>query len=345
LVAFLSGRPKPDEEPAEPEKRKRRRIDEDEEDKEIEQVWLINPFGGEPWPLTEGKRSVRAFEWAGRDSLLFTAQEERSLYEIEKKEKKDTSVVVEDEPHEPPVRLFRITVEDKKVTRVTDNEDRITAFWVAPDGRRVVTVHERSLRYTYDNKIKPGVFLYDLEKGDRRQLFQETKFNIHQVVWARDGNSFYAANQSTTHPQYVMATVMELFHHDIAAQRTVKVDLDWDAVWPRSSAGQLSAGAARRTMVSCPAGRRPGSVRAIPPRWRGWKRGGSPATTCFAQDLRRWRGHGSHPQPLRAGGSATTAKRCSTPPRLRAGRRSGIAAGSKTTASPALAASRTATST
>jgi dipeptidyl aminopeptidase/acylaminoacyl peptidase len=236
-IAFLSGRPKPDEEPAEAAKRRHRRAEEDEE-KDVDQIWLINPFGGEPWPLTEGKRGVRAFEWADRDSLLFSAQEERSLYEIEKKKRKDTSNVVEDERHEPPVRLFRVDIEDKKITRVTDNEDRITAFFPSPDGRQAVTIHERSLRYTYDNRVKPAVFLYDLEKRDRLQLFTETKYNIHQVVWARDGKSFYAANQSTSHPQYVMATVMELLHHDVASRRTVKVDLDWE----RGLAAEFSDG-------------------------------------------------------------------------------------------------------
>lgn len=237
-IAFLTARAKPDEEPVEAKKKKRRRAD-DAEEEDHEQIWLINPFGGEPWPLTESRRDIRAFAWADDDSLLFLAQEDPTLRETTlEKEKQDATHVVEDETNEPPVRLFRIEVESGKVTRITDNTDRIQSFFLSPDGRRAVTIHERSLRYTYDHKVKPHVYLYDLEKGGRQQLFQESKFNIHQVVWARDGKSFYAANQFTTHPQYVMATVLDLYHHDVGTGRTVKVDLEWE----RGLAAEFSDG-------------------------------------------------------------------------------------------------------
>src|SRR5262249_12664781 len=159
------------------------------------QLWLIDPFGGEPWPLTEFPRGVSSFDWAGSDSLVFAAQEEASYRESTlKDEKKDTAIVVEDEKTEPPARLFRGTVKSKKVTRLTDNEDRIESVVVSPDGRRAVMIHNRSLRFTYDNKVKPTVFLMDLENGVRQQIFADPKFNISRVRWAPDGKGFYTTN-------------------------------------------------------------------------------------------------------------------------------------------------------
>ncbi|HZY90894.1 MAG TPA: hypothetical protein VFE78_39085, partial [Gemmataceae bacterium] len=168
LLAFLSARAAPGAKAG--------------EDKDKAQIWLLNPTGGEPWPLTESARAVLHYAWAGPDALVFVAQEEATLRETTlKDEKKDTTVVVEDERHEPPARLFKVAVESKKVTRLTDNRDRIESLAVSPDGKRAVTTHSRSLRYTFDNKVKPVVLLTDLEGGDRKQIFAGPKLNISRV--------------------------------------------------------------------------------------------------------------------------------------------------------------------
>lgn len=219
LIAFITTRPNPKAKPdpaATP----------DEEPKP--QLWLIYPFGGEAWPLTEFSRGVTSFEWADPDTIIFAAQEEPTFYENAIKEKKDTSLVVEDEQHAPPVRLFKITVKDKKFTRITDNVDRIQYFSLSPDGTKAVTIHDRSLRYIYDNRIKPLVFLYDLAKGDRKQIFSEAKFNVRDAEWARDGKGFYIINDYTTHPEYLMATVSHLYYYDLASGSPSQVDLQWE---------------------------------------------------------------------------------------------------------------------
>ncbi len=217
LIAFITTRPdakaKPDAKPA---------------DEPKPQVWLINPFGGEPWALTSFARGVTGFEWADADTIIFAAQEDPSLYENNIKEKKDTSVLVEDEEHAPPVRLFRFSVKAKKLTRLTDNSDRIQAFALSPDGAKAVTIHNRSLRYVYDEKIKPAVFLYDLNTGERRQIFNDPKLNLGQVKWARDGLGFYAESALSNHPQYLSATISVMYYYDLRSGTPVKVDLGWE---------------------------------------------------------------------------------------------------------------------
>src|SRR5215475_8129595 len=61
------------------------------------QIWLINPHGGEPWPLTEFARAPHQVDWLDNDTLIFSAQEDASLFEQEAKKKKDDSQVVDDE--------------------------------------------------------------------------------------------------------------------------------------------------------------------------------------------------------------------------------------------------------
>src|SRR5262249_21602154 len=130
------------------------------------QVWLINPFGGEPWKVTSRPRGILKFEWAGPDTLIFAT---RDPVKKEDDDGKDTTIVVDDEANEPPVRLFQLSPKTRDVKCLTDNRDRISDFSLSPDGQRAVTLHDRSLRYDYDNEIKPIYFLYDLQTGERKQ--------------------------------------------------------------------------------------------------------------------------------------------------------------------------------
>src|SRR5262249_51506946 len=106
-----------------------------------------------------------------------------------------------------------------------DNKDRIQSLAVSPDGKRAVTIHERSLSYTFDHKVKPAAFLYDLDKAESKQVFEGK--NIQTVHWQPDGKGFYAVNAFTNHPRYLIAYILELFHFDVASGQSTKVALDW----------------------------------------------------------------------------------------------------------------------
>src|SRR5205823_1057054 len=144
------------------------------------------------------------FAWAGPDAIVFLATEDPTLYEKTlKDDKKDDSSVVDDEKHEPPSRLFRIDLESKKVTRLTENTNRILNFAISPDGKKLLTIHSRSLSYEYDNKLKPIVFFHDLEKKEKKQVFKDPKHNIGSMRWTPDGKDVYVTSQFTTSPRYV----------------------------------------------------------------------------------------------------------------------------------------------
>src|SRR5205085_5006082 len=135
------------------------------------QLWLFNPFGGEPWNLTNFERGVTNYEWLDDDTILFIAPEDATNYEATIKEKKDASIVVEDEEHAPPVRLFKFSLKARKVTRLSSNNDWIQSFEISRDGSKVLALHSRSLRYVYDQEVKPAVYLHDLKAGTSKQLF------------------------------------------------------------------------------------------------------------------------------------------------------------------------------
>jgi dipeptidyl aminopeptidase/acylaminoacyl peptidase len=124
-IAFLNSKPLPGNKP----------------DAAKMQIWLISSRGGEAYPLTELARAPRQMEWLDKNTLIYSAEEDPALYEQEQKRKKDDSEVIEDVEHASPVRLYKIAVKDKKITRLTTNTDWIENWGVSPDGRYVAESH------------------------------------------------------------------------------------------------------------------------------------------------------------------------------------------------------------
>lgn len=193
------------------------------------QIWLINPFGGEPWVLTSSDRDVAGFDWAGTNEIIYAAKEEPSAEEKLRTDEKDNSQVVEDDEHEPPVRLFKVDVTSAKVTPLTTNTDRIEAFSVSPDGNQVVTWHEHSLRNVYDLSERPVIFLTDMKTGTHKQLYDDPQIHLfHPITWERDSRGFYAVNPRSDNPKYSYPSIFELYHYDLAKGELEKVNLDWE---------------------------------------------------------------------------------------------------------------------
>ena len=193
------------------------------------QLWLMNIHGGEPWAITSGRRAVMRFDWADKDSIVFLAQEDPTEYETALREKKDNSNVVDDEAHAVPVRLFKVAVHSKTVTRLTnDPDDRIQSFELSHDGTKAVALMQRSLSYIYDQRIKPVTYLFDLKTHARRQLFMEEKLNPEQFKWSLDDKTIYVVSRYSTDPTYLNATIAQLYTYDVASGKTAEVNLDWE---------------------------------------------------------------------------------------------------------------------
>jgi dipeptidyl aminopeptidase/acylaminoacyl peptidase len=190
------------------------------------QIWLINAHGGEPWALTELAHAPKSVEWLDKDTLIYSAEEDPALYEQELKKKKDDSEVVDDAEHEPPVRLYKINVKDKKITRLTTNSDWIDDFGVSPDAKYVVASHAKSLHYTFDQKVRPVVILHDLSGGPEKQLFAELRVRAVGFEWAPDNSGFYMATPFSTDARFMTAGITIVYFYDLASGKSTQVNLD-----------------------------------------------------------------------------------------------------------------------
>jgi len=192
------------------------------------QIWLLNVGGGEPWAVTKFERGVRDFAWIDDNTLLVAAPEDATLFDQKVKALKDTTNPVDDEKHEPPVRLFRFEIKGSKATRVTTNMDRITSVTVSSDGAWALTIHNRSLAEIYNQKIKPVVFLHNLKTGQSTELFAGQNLYPRGFSFTNDSKGFYFSAPYTTHPYLYNASVNLLYYYDLGAAKLTKVDLDWE---------------------------------------------------------------------------------------------------------------------
>lgn len=209
-IAFLTDRPDPEAKGEEPEG---------------EQIWLIRATGGEAFPLTHGERGVDDFAWAGPDSIVFIAAEFPAVYERELKERKDDSLQLDDEAHEPPVRLFGVDVKTGDTVRLSHNTDWIQSLSVSPDGTHAVTVHAKSLRYDYDQKTGPEVRLWDLEETESEPILSDFRHGIGQVAWKPDAKGFYFSADYSTDPKYIMASESRLYDFDLESKKSSPIPL------------------------------------------------------------------------------------------------------------------------
>jgi dipeptidyl aminopeptidase/acylaminoacyl peptidase len=211
-IAFLSSRPRPGAKP----------------ETAATQIWLISSHGGEAYVLTELERAPHRLQWLDKDTLIFSAAEDPSAYEQAQKKKKDDSEVVDDADHQPPVRLFKITVKDKKVTRLTNNNDWIDQWSASKDGKYAVAVHARSLHYTFDQKVPPVTFFHSLSDGTEKQIFTEGRVYPNILAWAPDNSGFYATASFSNDPKFLTATIQLVYFYDLATGKITPVPLDWE---------------------------------------------------------------------------------------------------------------------
>jgi dipeptidyl aminopeptidase/acylaminoacyl peptidase len=191
------------------------------------QIWLIDAHGGEPWALTELAHAPRQIEWVDKETLVYSAQEDPALYEQELKKKKDDSEVVDDAEHEPPVRLYKISVKDSKITRLTTNTDWIESFAVSPDKKYAAASHAKSLHYAFDHKVRPVAILHDLTNGQSKEVFADLRIRPEGFEWAPDNSGFYMATPFSTDPRFLTAGINIVYFYDVANAQSQQVSLDW----------------------------------------------------------------------------------------------------------------------
>ena len=191
------------------------------------QIWLIDPRGGEPWQLTTLEHGVSAFRWMDKSRMLLLTRENSYLYEQELKKKKDDSMVVEDEEHFTPHRLFELTVESKKIRRLTQNTLPITGFALSHNGRYAVATVSTS-PHTPDPKAKPKYFLYDLKESSSMEIFPDPNFYPGGLEWALDDSGFFFSRTHTSDYENSGPGARFLYWFDLSTWEYEQVPLDHD---------------------------------------------------------------------------------------------------------------------
>lgn len=199
-----------------------------EEEKPKTQIWLLNSNGGEPFQLTSLEKGVKAFEWLNKDDIIFSAREDQYLLEKELEEKEDDAIVVGDQEHYRPVRLFKISIKEKKVKRISENKGKVKEFAISPDGKWVVTNENQNVHYQYDNRIPPKQFLYNLKENTREEIFTKKSLDPAGYKWSLDSEGFYCSYKLSNEPDDDYISIPALYYFDIGAKEGQPVPMDWD---------------------------------------------------------------------------------------------------------------------
>lgn len=156
------------------------------------QLFIMRTDGGEALQLSEHATSVGSYEWT-RDgaSIVFVAEHELSDEEEEAREKGYDAIFVDEGPNGQRAGewndLWKIDVETKEETRLTEREHRIGSFAVAPDGDRVVFTARTENRRNQRNLSE--IHLLDVESGEVRKL-TDNRAPEGRLTWAPDGHRF-----------------------------------------------------------------------------------------------------------------------------------------------------------
>ena len=191
------------------------------------QIWLMNAQGGEPWALTDLKNGVNSFKWRCEKNIIFSAREDQTYYEQELKKKKDDAIVVGDQEHFWPVRLFQIDILTRKIKRLTKNSGKINEFAISPNGDWVVTSEAQNIHYPYDYRIPPRQFLYNLKKNTREEIFTKKNMKPGRFVWDLDGDGFYCAQPLASDPDDDYVSVQTFYYFDLKTRKYQLVPLNW----------------------------------------------------------------------------------------------------------------------
>ena len=207
-IAFLSGRDHPSDDAT-----------------SGQQVWLLDPRGGAPAPLTALENGVRDLAWLNDDHVLFSAREDDTQHEDALEEAQDHTRVVEDTTLYHPVRLFKAHAESKTIERMSNNTFPIDEFAADPTGRFVVYSVDPS-PVDADARHQPHQYLLDLENGTRTEIFAKQYFDPSDFQWTRDGSGFYAQDEYSSDPEHEGAGISLLYHFDLASRSYQEVELN-----------------------------------------------------------------------------------------------------------------------
>ena len=195
---------------------------------EGKKLWSLNLLGGEPQEVHEFKNGISDITWLNDTVLVFRSNEGKTLYEQQLENKKDNVVVVEDSLHWKASRLYAFNINNKSVTRLTDNEKPLSSFTVSRDGQWLVYSMTMSTHYGADQKPDPNYYLKNLQNNSVRRILADRNFPSGSFQFSPDNRGFYFESDTASDPEWNGAGISELYYYSLASNNYTKVPLDWD---------------------------------------------------------------------------------------------------------------------
>lgn len=152
------------------------------------QLFVMRTDGGEALQLSEHTTSVGSYQWTeDGESIVFVA-EDSLPDDVEAEQKKGADAIFVDEGPNSQTRgswndLWKIDVDSKEITRVTEGEHRIGSFDVSPDMRRIAYTARTENRRNQSNRSE--IHLLDVATGEVRTL-TDNQAPEGRLTWAPD---------------------------------------------------------------------------------------------------------------------------------------------------------------
>ncbi len=205
LVAFLSDRVDPLQDPKGTESRKRLNGADGRDDlaewayaeekhKHDTQIWVIPVGGGEAHPLTDIPGSVRSFKWS-RDGrfLAFARTDGDTKEERDRKARKADHLLIDRDYHFD--RLWIYTLSDCTTRLVTRKDTNVDDYDISPDGKSFIVRVSDTPRLN-DFWYLSRALIIDSTSGDTTKVLTDHA-SSKAVRWSRTGNKVFFGEKTT----------------------------------------------------------------------------------------------------------------------------------------------------
>jgi dipeptidyl aminopeptidase/acylaminoacyl peptidase len=167
---------------------------------ESPQIFVMPLAGGEAWGLTEHRGKIVDHKWSGDGRGIVFVAEEAMSEEQEKEFKLGADpIFVNEGPngkiHARWTNLWRVDIESKKSSRVTNEQILIDGFDVSPDGARVVYAARPDGRGNFP--FESELYVVETDGKEPRRLTDNRALET-DPVWAPDGKTlaFHASDDA-----------------------------------------------------------------------------------------------------------------------------------------------------
>jgi dipeptidyl aminopeptidase/acylaminoacyl peptidase len=153
------------------------------------QLFIMRTNGGEAVRLSDHETAIGSYQWTDDGTRIVFLASHRRTDEEDKEHKAGSDAIFVDEGPNGQTEgewndLWSLEVDTKRETRLTESENRIGSFSVAPDGNSIVFTARTENRRNQGNLSE--IYLLDVESREVRQL-TDNRSPEGRLTWAPDG--------------------------------------------------------------------------------------------------------------------------------------------------------------